>query len=149
MKVRLWRRVNNLVVELLLPDQPPRLWRNINISLSQYHSYRTWVILCHDRSNTQDNSDQIISLMRAYLQIKHPYEVGALRIVFDEAHHSGVLQAPRGWTVRQSHEQLCHCRGHGLNTLGGKTEHFLLKLTCKCAVLWWGFTSLFAFICSW
>lgn len=47
------------------------------------------------------------------LQIKHPYEVGALRVVFDEAHHSSVLQAPRGGTVRQSHEQLCYCSDHG------------------------------------
>lgn len=54
MKERLWRGVNNLVVELLLPNQPP----------------------C--------------------LQIIHPYEVRALGVVFDEAHHSCVLQAPHG-----------------------------------------------------
>lgn len=71
MKVWLWRGVNNLVVELLLPNLPP----------------------C--------------------LQIKHPYEIGALRVVFDEADHSSVLQAPCGWTVRQSHEQLCYCSAHG------------------------------------
>lgn len=52
--------------------------------------------------------------LRGYLQIKHPYEVGALRVVFDEADDSGVLQAPCGWTVRQSHVQLCYCSGHGL-----------------------------------
>lgn len=52
--------------------------------------------------------------LRVYLQIKHPYEVGALRIIFDKTQHPGVLQVPWGGAVRQSHEQLCHRRGHRL-----------------------------------
>lgn len=60
---------------------------------------------------------------RSYLQIEHPYEVGALKVVLDKAHHSGVLQAPHGRTVRQSHKQLCHCGGHGLNAQTANTTH--------------------------
>lgn len=53
---------------------------------------------------------------RSYLQIEHPYEVGALKVVLDKTHHAGVLRAPHGGTVRQGHKQLCHGGGHGLDT---------------------------------
>lgn len=89
MKVRLWRGVNYLVVELLLPNLPP------------------------------------------HLQIKHPYEVGALRVVFDEAHHSCVLQAPRGRTVRQSHVQLGYCSGHGSTPSAQKLLQLLVLLQAQ------------------
>lgn len=59
---------------------------------------------------------------RGYLHIKHPDEVGALQVVFDEARHAGVLQAPHGRAVRQSHEELCHRGGHGLNTQTNSTS---------------------------
>lgn len=80
-----------------------------------------------------------------YLYIEHSYEVGALRVVFDEADHSGVLQAPHGGAMRQSHEQLCHCSGHRLNTQTDMAdiikssseliERILLQVACKFAVL--------------
>lgn len=48
MKVRLRRAVNNLVVELLLPNLPPCLWRNmVHMSVSRRYSCRMWVILRH------------------------------------------------------------------------------------------------------
>lgn len=100
--------------------------------------------------------------LRGYLQIKHPYEVGALRVVFDEADDSGVLQAPCGWTVRQSHVQLCYCSGHGLKKKNNRQhihiqniqiwpdrtlESILLHFTCKFTDTVVR-TSLSAFICS-
>lgn len=80
------RGVNDLVVDLLLPNLPP----------------------C--------------------LQIKHPYEVGALEVVFDEAHHSGVLQAPRGGAVRQRHKQLGYCSGHGSTSSAQQLLQLLILL---------------------
>lgn len=89
MKVRLWRAVNNLVVELLLPNLPP----------------------C--------------------LQIKHPYEVGALRVVFDEADDPGVLQAPHRRAVRQSHVQLGDCGGHGSTPSAQQVLQLLILLQAQ------------------
>lgn len=71
--------------------------------------------------------------LRAYLQIKHPYEVGALKVVFDEAEHPGLLHAPNVWAVRQSHEQLCHRSRHGLradHTYGDNSEA-QISLYCR------------------
>lgn len=99
--------------------------------------------------------------LRGYLQIKHPYEVGALRVVFDEADDSGVLQAPCGWTVRQSHVQLCYCSGHGLKKkttdniyiyriyrygLIGHSRAFYCISHVNLQILWWGLPCLLSFV---
>lgn len=65
------------------------------------------------------------------LQIKHPYEVGALRVVFDKADHSSVLQAPHGRTVRQSHKQLRYCSGHGSTPSAQQILQLLILLEAQ------------------
>lgn len=108
----------------------------VNISLPQ----KTWVILCHNNRQNKTVSSACVSsclLSWYYLQIKHPYEVGALRIVFDEANHPSVLQAPCERTVRQSHKELSHGGGHRLRTHRRHTssQFFLHFRVCSAVML--------------
>lgn len=122
-EILLRRGVDELVVQLLFPDELPRLRTTVVNTHTHIYIYIT--------SRARGAALLWQQSLRGYLQIKHPYEVGALRVVFDEAHHPGVLQAPRGGTVRQSHVQLGHRRGHRLQRTRKHTTHVFRKRTTQ------------------
>lgn len=62
------------------------------------------------------------------LEIIKADEVGAARVVLDEAHYSGVLQAPVGRAVGECHIELHNCSGQGHTSSAQEVQQPLVLL---------------------